>query len=69
LFDCCLETDGTAAVVVTPAERARFERHAGYIMGVAEGRPTPPTGSPMKDVFPIGLTSRAARVRDGRSRR
>jgi acetyl-CoA acetyltransferase len=38
LFDCCLENDGAAALVLVSAERARdLRRPATYLLGVAQG--------------------------------
>jgi acetyl-CoA acetyltransferase len=38
LFDCCMENDGAAALVLMPAEHAGDTRHApAYLLGVAQG--------------------------------
>ncbi|MBI3964617.1 MAG: lipid-transfer protein [Chloroflexi bacterium] len=45
LFDCCLESDGAAAVVITSAARARDLRQKPiYIMGAAQGMGPDPNG-------------------------
>ena len=64
LFDCSLESDGAAAIVVSAAERARdLARRPVYVMGVAEGHPDSPSViSQRPDITTLGLAKAAPRA-------
>ncbi|CAN5289041.1 lipid-transfer protein [soil metagenome] len=66
LFDCCIETDGAGAVLVTSAERAKGLRQTAVsIAAVAEGHADSPDDiANRRDFFNVGLTKAAPRAFD-----
>lgn len=65
-FDCCVESDCAAAIVVTTPERARDLRHTPVdFLGGAEGHPNRPDELVnRKDMLKLGLDSAAPRAFD-----
>jgi acetyl-CoA acetyltransferase len=64
LFDCCLESDGGAAVIVSASERAKdMVSKPAYIMGVAEGHPDSPSAITQRpDITTLGTAKAAPRA-------
>jgi len=64
LFDCCLESDGAAAVIVSSAERAQdMAQPPIYVMGIAEGHPdSPSTITQRPDLTKLGTAKAAPRA-------
>jgi len=50
LFDCCLQSDGATAVVVSSAERARTLRHAPVLISAMIGGVYPPQPDPAWEI-------------------
>ena len=64
LFDCCLESDGAAAVIVSGSDRAKdLAQKPIYIMGVGEGHPdSPSTITQRPDITTLGTAKAAPRA-------
>ncbi len=64
LFDCCLESDGGAAVVVSSTERAKdMAQPPIHIIGIAEGHPDSPSAITQRpDMTKLGTAKAAPRA-------
>jgi len=64
LFDCCLESDGAAAYIVSAADAARDRpKKPAWILGIAEGHPESPTSVATRaDMLRSGVAIAAPRA-------
>jgi len=64
LLDCCIESDGAAAYIVSAAETARDRpNRPAWIIGCAEGHPDSPTSvATRQDLLRSGVTIAASRA-------
>jgi acetyl-CoA acetyltransferase len=64
LLDCCLETDGVAAIVLARADRAKdMKQRPVHVMGVAEGHPDSPMSITQRpDMTIFGVAKAAPRA-------
>lgn len=63
LFDCCLESDGGTAIVISAGDRAKDTRKPVRILGVAEGHPDSPSVITQRpDLTTLGLAKAAPRA-------
>ena len=64
LFDCCLESDGATAIIVSAADRAKdMPQRPITILGVAEGHPDSPSVITQRpDITTLGLAKAAPRA-------
>lgn len=64
LYDCSLESDGGAAIVVSGADRARdFGKPPVYVMGIAEGHPDSPSVITQRpDITRLGIAKAAPKA-------
>ena len=64
LFDCSLESDGGAAIIISAADRARdLKKPLVTVMGVAEGHPELPASIAQRpDLLEFGLAKAAPRA-------
>ena len=62
LLDCCIESDGACAVIVTAAERAKDTKHGPvWIMGAAQGSGTHAVGIVFRDDLAVAESVNTAR--------